>query len=92
MQGEPIEFVNMGAGTHFSIWTGEGNKSYFSENNRAQRDDFPLDTPLRYVYGAPGVYRLVVWASSLDSNDPSNYSRNMKTMYVKVAEAPATGV
>ena len=49
------------------------------------------DTPFRYIYETPGVYTLVVWASSLDSDDPSNYSRNMKTVYVKVAEAPATG-
>lgn len=85
-KNQQLEFRNTGLGTHFSIWVGVGTKDYFKLASNAQGDDFPLTAKFRYKYSASGDYKLVVWATSLNSNDPSEYSRDNKVCNIKVAD------
>ncbi|MFV0606509.1 MAG: hypothetical protein ACK5NK_11775 [Niabella sp.] len=85
-RNQQLEFRNTGSGSHFSIWVGVGSKDYFSSATNAQGDDFPLNSPFRYRYTSVGEYRLVVWANSVNANDPGEYSRGSKICTVKVVD------
>jgi hypothetical protein len=85
---QELEFRNTGSGTHFSLWYGDGNSNYFGSSSNVLGTNFPVGSPLRHTYGELATHKLIMWATSLNSDDPSEYSRDSKIYFVKVMDMP----